>query len=171
MAWPHPIGRNWYAGRGLYYPYAGSYNPGYASYYPLYAYYPPYGYYPPADYSEEVSLASVPDYQTGGISSARADQPLPTGGPPIAPPDAGLIQLQVPDQFAEVTFNGQSVSSVGSTREYVTPPLQTGKTYHYTIAVTRGQGDRQKTMQRTVDIAAGQIRALDFTAVAKGSMN
>jgi uncharacterized protein (TIGR03000 family) len=151
--------RAWWAGR--YYPYGGFYYPGYAGYYP------PYGYYPPADYSAEASFATVDGSQSGGSGSAQAELPHRTAGPPVAPPDAGFIQLQVPDEFAEVTFDGHSVSSVGTTREYVTPPLKAGKTYHYTIKGTWGQGDQQKTVERQIDIARGQVRTVDFTAAPK----
>jgi hypothetical protein len=44
----------------------------------------------------------------------------------VAPPDAGLIQLRIPDKFAQVYFNGQEVSSVGATRAYITPESQAG---------------------------------------------
>jgi uncharacterized protein (TIGR03000 family) len=75
----------------------------------------------------------------------------------------------VPDEFAEVSFNGQSVSSVGVTRDYVTPPLQAGETHRCTITVAWGQGDQQTTMQKTVEVARGQTRAVDFTAALNGN--
>jgi uncharacterized protein (TIGR03000 family) len=158
-------GRYWYGRRAVYYPYAASFYPGYAMYYP------PYAYYPPADYWAGASLSSVPDSQFSSFGSAQAELPHPTGGAPVAPSDAGVIQLRVPDKFAQVSFDGQSTSSIGTTREYITPILQAGKTYHYTITATWDQGDQQKTMQRTVDIGRGQIRTVDFTAVPKATTN
>jgi uncharacterized protein (TIGR03000 family) len=156
-------GRSWYPGRVNYYPYGAFYYPNYG------AYYPPYAYYPPADYSAGSSFHSVPDSGLSGVGSAQAELPHPTGGAAVPPPDAGLIRLQVPDEFAKVSFNGETTSSVGTTREYVTPPLQAGKTYRYEITVSWGQGDQQATKQRTVEIARGQTRAVDFSPVPNGS--
>jgi uncharacterized protein (TIGR03000 family) len=88
--------------------------------------------------------------------AAQSEAPHPTAGAVVAPADAGFIRLLVPDRFADVTFNGQSVSNVCKTRDYLTPALQPGQTYRYTITVAWGQGDQQKTVQRTIDIARGQ---------------
>jgi uncharacterized protein (TIGR03000 family) len=82
----------------------------------------------------------------------------------VAPPDAGLIRLQVPDQFAVVSFDGQQTSSVGTTRTYVTPLLEAGKTYHYKVTASWGQAGQQVTQEKTVDVARGQISTVDFTA-------
>jgi uncharacterized protein (TIGR03000 family) len=171
-----PGGYGWHGGWGgpyrygprvVHSPYANYYGP-YAYYYPPYAYYTPYTYYPPPDYSVS-RFYSVPDAEFSTAGSAAAALPHPTGGVPVAPADAGLIQLRIPDKFAEVTFNGQAVSSVGTTRDYVTPPLQVGQTYHYTIAAAWGRGDQQTARQQTIDIARGQTRSVDFSAVPNGS--
>jgi uncharacterized protein (TIGR03000 family) len=150
-------GRYWYPRSAVEYSYRGLYYPGI--------------YYPPADYLAGASFSSVPDSQFSGFGTAQAELPHPTAGDPVAPADAGFIRLQVPDKLAEVTFNGESVSSIGTTREYVTPVLQAGQTYRYTITATWGRGDQQTTMERTIDIARGETRTVDFTVVPKGGMN
>ena len=81
----------------------------------------------------------------------------------MAPPDAGLIQLRIPDKFAQVYFNGQEVSSVGTTRAYVTPELQAG-TYHYTVRASWGQTTQEKTIEAT----QGRVSEVDFTAAPDG---
>jgi uncharacterized protein (TIGR03000 family) len=156
-------GRSWYAGRALYYPYSPFYYPNYAFFYP------PYAYYPEADYSAQDTFYSAPNSEFGALRSEQAESPHPTGGAPVAPPDAGLIRLRVPDQFAEVLFNGQRISSVGTKRDYVTPPLHAGKTYRYTISVAWGQGDQQTTREQTIDIARGLTRAVDFSTDPAGA--
>jgi len=81
----------------------------------------------------------------------------------VAPPDAGLIQLRVPDKFAQVFFNGQEVSSVGTTRAYITPGLQAG-TYQYTVKATWGHTTREKT----IEVTRGQVSEVDFTVEPEG---
>jgi uncharacterized protein (TIGR03000 family) len=161
--------RGWWGGRSGYwgpaalYPYPGLY-------YPLYGlYYPPYGYYPSANYSAQTSLDWLADSGFGGSGGPQAELPHPTGGAAVAPPDAGLIRLRLPDKFAEVSFNGQSISSVGRTRAYVTPQLLAGQTYRYLIVATWGQEGQQTTKEQTVEVARGQISAVDFTAAPDGS--
>jgi uncharacterized protein (TIGR03000 family) len=143
-------GRVWYAPGVSYYPHAFHYRP-YTYYYRPSTYYAPY-YYPSADYLVSVYY-SAPEL------------PHPTGGTAVAPADAGLIRLRVPDKFAEVTFNGQAVSSVGTAREYLTPALQVGQMYQYTITAAWGRGDQQTTRHQTIDITRGQIRTVDFSDV------
>ncbi len=87
----------------------------------------------------------------------------------LVPAKQILIRLRVPDKFAQVSFNGQSVSSVGATREYATPTLEAGRPSRYTTTVTWSQGDQPKTMEQTVDIARGETRTIDFTAAPKDS--
>jgi uncharacterized protein (TIGR03000 family) len=138
-------GRYGYPGSAVYNPYAALYSGCGGSY-------PPYVDYPPEDYLAGASFSAVPDSQSSGVGTAQAELPHPTAGASLAPPDAGFIRLQVPDKFAEVTFNGESVSSIDTTREYVTPLLQVGQTYRYRITATWGRGEQQTTMQRTIDI-------------------
>jgi uncharacterized protein (TIGR03000 family) len=81
----------------------------------------------------------------------------------VAPPDAGLIRLRVPDKFAQVFFNGEEISSIGTTRAYVTPELQAG-IYQYTVKVSWGQTSREKT----IEMARGRVSDLDFTMDPEG---
>jgi uncharacterized protein (TIGR03000 family) len=87
--------------------------------------------------------------------------PHPTGALKVAPPDAAVLRVDVSDAFATVTFDGQKVSSVGTTRYYVTPTLQAGKNQQYTIAVVN-RGGQQTTLERRVDVTPGQVVTVDF---------
>jgi uncharacterized protein (TIGR03000 family) len=145
-------GRYGYAGV-RYYPSISLYSPA------SYPYYPDYG----SDYPSGVthsSLYAIPHSE----GSPQAQPPHPTGTTnPVAPPDAALIQLQVPEKFAQVFFNGQEVFSIGTTRAYVTPELQAG-TYQYTVKATWGQTTREKT----IEVARGRVSELDFTVDPEG---
>jgi uncharacterized protein (TIGR03000 family) len=106
-------------------------------------------------------------YGTGnlnyGSSSQQAELPHPAGDVKVAPADAAVIRLRVPRRFAAVSFNGQSVSSIGTTRTYVTPKLEGGKSSSYEIKVTWSTGNGQKTMEKVVAARPGQISTADFT--------
>jgi uncharacterized protein (TIGR03000 family) len=95
--------------------------------------------------------------------SRQVEVPHPTGDSLVAPPNAGVIQLHIPDQFAVVSFNGQPVSSVGTTRTYVTPNLESGQSGRYEIKATWGTGDQQVSKERVVKLRAGQVRTTEFT--------
>jgi uncharacterized protein (TIGR03000 family) len=92
-----------------------------------------------------------------------APVPHPTGALRVAPPDAGVLRIDVSDPFATVTFDGQKVSSVGTTRYYVTPTLQARKNQQYTIATVVNVGGQQTTVERRIDVTAGQVVTVDLT--------
>jgi uncharacterized protein (TIGR03000 family) len=104
-----------------------------------------------------------------GSSGAQAEAPHPTGGPPVAPANAALIRLWVPDKFAEVTFNGQQASGIGTSRDYVTPDLPAGQKQHYKITAAWGKGDKQRTVERDIDVGPGQVARVDFTQAPSSS--
>lgn len=145
--------RGWWNGRYGYT--SGPYYPAVYLYYPAsYPYYSDYGSYYPSGVRQS-SLYAIPNSE----GSLQAQPPHPTGTiNPAAPPDAGLIQLRVPDKFAQVFFNGQEVSSLGTTRAYVTPELQAG-TYRYTVKATWGHTTREKT----ITVVRGRVSEVDFT--------
>jgi uncharacterized protein (TIGR03000 family) len=113
--------------------------------------------------SSDYSLRS---YTSGSrvLSSGgrQVEVPHPTGDSLVAPPNAGVIQLYLPNQFAVVSFNGQPVSSVGTTRTYVTPYLEPGQSGRYEIQVAWGTGNEQVSRERVVELGAGQVRTADF---------
>jgi uncharacterized protein (TIGR03000 family) len=89
--------------------------------------------------------------------------PHPSGEMRTPPPDAGVIQVRLPDRFATVLFNGQKTSSVGETRYYVTPLLQSGKSGTYTISASWSKGGDAVTKEREIKVAAGHTCVVDFT--------
>jgi uncharacterized protein (TIGR03000 family) len=147
----------WRPGWGAYYPYAPFY-PGLYGY-PYYGY-PLYGYYPPVGSTSLSTVAS-----TAGVSNndnGETQLPQPAGDVLVPPADAGVIRLHVPDQFADVTFNGHPVSSIGTARTYVTPNLEPGKSLSYTIKVSWLRGDQRMSHEAVVEARPGQINTVDF---------
>jgi uncharacterized protein (TIGR03000 family) len=98
-----------------------------------------------------------------GFSSQQSELPHPAGDVKVAPADAAVIRLRVPDQFATVSFNGQSVSSIGRTRTYVTPNLASGNVRSYEIKATWSTATGQKSAEKVVDARPGQISSANFT--------
>jgi uncharacterized protein (TIGR03000 family) len=98
--------------------------------------------------------------------SQQVEVPHRTGDISVAPANAAGIRLYLPDESATVSFNGQTVSSIGTTRTYVTPNLEAGKSLRYEIKVTWGSGDQQTSMEKVVEARAGQIATADFTRVS-----
>lgn len=95
---------------------------------------------------------------------AVSQQP-PAGTPP--PPDnAAHLQLIVPTN-AEVLFDGEKTTQIGPTREFVSPPLESGKVYDYRIRV-RYFNAAGKTIDdaRLIHVRANDWSRIDFTQPA-----
>jgi uncharacterized protein (TIGR03000 family) len=143
-------------GLGWYYPYSygGNYpyydNAGYGFTYPnYYSYaYPSYsryysGYYSPSEYTVQVETPQTP-----------------------APNNEAHLQLIVPDN-AEVWFDGEKTSQTGTVREYVSPPLATGKTFTYDVRVRyAGANGHVVDETRPIRVQANSWWSVDFTKPA-----
>jgi uncharacterized protein (TIGR03000 family) len=146
---PYNIGRN-------------PYNPGY--------FVGPYPVYLPYDQPYPIvgDGGTSPTYQAPGsrseVTPAQLLLPDPTGTMTAAPATAAVIQLRVPDPFAEVEFDGVKTESVGRTRYYVTPDLTADKRYPYEVTARWKRGDNWVTEARTIQVRRGKITTLDFTS-------
>lgn len=153
------------------------YSPYYNRYPNPYPYYP-YNVYPVTVYSN-YGATYVPSYNQGMYSqnmpyaptesaetatTKQVKLPNPTGTLRVAPPDAGAIQIKLPDAFGTVLFDGEKVTSTGITRWYTTPTLTAGKAYTSEVTAVFDRGGMKVTEQRKVNVVAGQIQVLDFTS-------
>lgn len=149
----------------------------------------PYGYYPytPYVYPNVVygpGYVSTPPVTAGTYYSGYSGNPAPDGTPSepahavmvphptgqlrAAPPNAGVIQVRLPDEFGTVLFDGQKSSSVGTTRYYVTPELAGGKDHTYDISATFNRNGESVTENRQIAVAPGRTTIVDFNrAVGK----
>jgi uncharacterized protein (TIGR03000 family) len=89
--------------------------------------------------------------------------PHPTGELRAAPPNAGVIEVRLPDRFGQVLFDGVKTTSVGTTRYYVTPDLPAGQPLSYTVTASWSQDGQPVSVQRKVQVAAGHFSVVDFT--------
>jgi uncharacterized protein (TIGR03000 family) len=143
------------------------YNPIRVPYVAPYPVYTPYAMPYPVPYSVPYAVAGTP--AVGGLVSSDTSfypgdmVPTPTGPIKSPPPGAAEIKLFVPDRFASVWFDGESTSSIGTSRYYVTPELPKGRDFHYDVKVQWNQGGRTLTEERKITVRAGETAVVDFT--------
>ncbi|HEY7155152.1 MAG TPA: TIGR03000 domain-containing protein [Gemmataceae bacterium] len=104
------------------------------------------------------------------VVNPPATPPPAAGAPPAQtqpPPDnAAHLQLVVPAN-AEVLFGGEKTTQAGPTREFVSPPLTSGKVFNYTITVryTDAAG-KPVNDKRVISVRANDWFRIDFTRPA-----
>jgi uncharacterized protein (TIGR03000 family) len=65
---------------------------------------------------------------------------------------------------ATLTIDGQPTQSTSSTRTFISPPLEPGKTYSYTLRAEMNRDGRAQSVKKTIDVRPGQPTevTLDF---------
>jgi uncharacterized protein (TIGR03000 family) len=101
--------------------------------------------------------------KAGYAGREKKELPHRTGELRAAPPDAGALQIALPNESAKVWMDGEAVSSAGLTRYFVTPNLDIGKEATYDIKIEWTQNGESRTQERKVTVAAGKIAVVDFT--------
>jgi uncharacterized protein (TIGR03000 family) len=82
--------------------------------------------------------------------------------PSASVPNAAYIDIRVPAN-AEILFDGEKTSQTGANRTFVSPALEPGKTFTYTImARFAGPDGKQIERTRTVKVEAGRRAQVDF---------
>ena len=101
-----------------------------------------------------VLLSAVAGLTALGLSAARADAP---------PSDAAPAKIHVTlPADAQLTFDGARTTATSADRMFVTPPLQEGKVYHYTLQAHYMRGDDAVTVARRITVRAGQETDVAF---------
>src|SRR5581483_1432007 len=57
---------------------------------------------------------------------------------------------------AKLTFDDQPTTSTSATRQFITPPLEPGKTYYYILQAQTTRGDQTVTVRQKVQVRAGE---------------
>src|SRR6266542_2970750 len=70
-------------------------------------------------------------------------------------PTPATLELRLPDGEAAVWLEGTKMAATGTTRNFVTPPLDPGGRFEYEVRARWKDGDREVTQTRTVTILAG----------------
>jgi uncharacterized protein (TIGR03000 family) len=101
----------------------------------------------------------------GGVITGAAYAPVttgyvaaPTATPPVAAQDSktsARLVVTLPAE-AKLTIDGEATTSTSTTRVFVTPALEAGKTYKYTLTATVVVGDKNEVITKEVNVVAGQ---------------
>ena len=79
------------------------------------------------------------------------------------------VEVIVPDANAELIVEGKKMNALGTRRLFVSPELETGRTYVYTIKMQRNFDGRIEQDTRTVEVQAGVTAVLNFNAAKTNS--
>jgi uncharacterized protein (TIGR03000 family) len=88
---------------------------------------------------------------------------LPLQPVPGSPPGAAVVQVTVPVD-AEVWVEGDKTGLTGPHREFVSPPLVTGKSYLYTVRARWTEAGRSVEQIQVVAVQAGNRAEVRFPA-------
>jgi uncharacterized protein (TIGR03000 family) len=83
---------------------------------------------------------------------------------PSVEADKARVRVIVPTPDAQLVVEGQQMASTGLDRSFISPSLQTGGTYNYTIRATWRAGDREVSREKQVTVRPGQETVVQFTA-------
>jgi uncharacterized protein (TIGR03000 family) len=152
----------WGVGFGSSYPYYGYYSyPRYSYYYPGYSY---YSYdYPSYSYS-------YPSYSYPRTSSYYEPSMDSYDGQVMMTPTRARLEVIVPEPNAELFIQGQRMTMGGPVRTFISPDLEQGKEYTYTIKLIRNVSGRNEEDIRSVDVRAGSSTTIDFSRPNTQSM-
>ncbi len=175
-------GRGWYGGRwwgpgvGLYgwgWPYRGWGAGWYGWGWPSYTSYNLYGYWPSSTYvySTPTVVGYTPDaVDYSGYYSPPADTGLSTMAPATdeAPPQDNCVHLMVHvPADAQLWFDSTLTQQTGTEREFYSPPLNPGQTYHYDIrAHWTADNGQPVDVTRSVAVQANEWKQIDMTQPA-----
>jgi uncharacterized protein (TIGR03000 family) len=93
--------------------------------------------------------------------------PLPTvtEALPSPPPGTALIHVQVSDPWTTIRLDGVDTATTGLDRWFVTPRLEEGRTYRYTVKASWvSNGWYRHESEQVVLLKAGEVRTVNFTA-------
>ena len=160
----------WYDGRSSYY-YTASYP--YADSFVSDRGYYPYGYTYSSSrpwfnrFGSRYTYYSTPTFYTqqmpGGYTYQSA---YPSPEVVNRMPDPGLSVLaavRVPTPDTQLWIEGKEMSSGGILRTFISPPLESGKDYTYTIRASWTENGKAVDRTQVVDVKAGKRVAVDFT--------
>lgn len=180
--WGGGYGRGWgwggygnrYDGRSYY----GGFYPGYGyglgygrAYYPGRSYgYGGYGYglgywnYPYVGSTSAYYGPSVGD-TTAVPSTVTVDVGTPAAYEAPAQDNVAHLRVAVPAD-AELWFDGVRTQQTGTEREFVSPPLAPGRSYHYEVRARWTENGRAIDQMRRIEVRANEWKDVDFSQPA-----
>lgn len=159
---PGYYGRSYYGNYGYWgpgYTYGGAYLPSYYGIQYSTPMYSSYSTYAPAYYG-------LPAYSSGvQVSSANLGQSRSYQSyyPSTPSNNQAMVRVSVPQANARVWIDDQQTQQTGSDRLFVTPALEQGKKYSYTVRATWMDNGHEVTREKKVPIEPGQTATVQFT--------
>ena len=77
-----------------------------------------------------------------------------------------VITVNVPND-AQIWFEGSKTSQTGTSRQFISPALKSGRSYTYTLRVRRSENGRDVDETRKLSVRAGENVILTFGASAQ----
>jgi uncharacterized protein (TIGR03000 family) len=105
-------------------------------------------------------------YSPPAVAAASAVGPAGSSGADLAD-NTAHIRMKLPAN-AEVWFEGVKTSQTGPVRDFVSPPLDSGKSFDYQIRVRWTENGQPVEQQRTVTVRANGWTVVDCTSPAPG---
>jgi uncharacterized protein (TIGR03000 family) len=84
--------------------------------------------------------------------------PVTTLAPATAPV---TIDVLVPEN-AELWIEGKKMSQTTTQRKFISPPLETGRSFNYEFRIRFKEDGREQTKSRSLDVFAGEHYTVDF---------
>jgi uncharacterized protein (TIGR03000 family) len=159
-------------GRAYHYPY------NYGMFYGHYPYYYNYLFPPPETtvrYQPRYQTVYVPGLgytlryeQTGSTDSVYNSYQgfIPPPPPPVDTQAANtvVLEVRVPAPDAEVWIDGHKTAQTGTSRQFISPPLNPSQTYQYEVKAQWLAGGKTVEQTQKVVVQAGQRVGIDFLA-------
>jgi uncharacterized protein (TIGR03000 family) len=108
------------------------------------------------------SPSSAAVRQASELKATAANSVEVSGPLDKPPPRRAIVNVRLPRTWADVSFDGQKVDTMGRSRTYVTPELSGSRTFE--VTATWKHNGRTSRVQEQVTVKAGQVRTLDFTS-------
>ena len=80
------------------------------------------------------------------------------------------IRVSLPAD-AKLTVDGSATTSTSATRSFVTPPLERGRDFHYTLKAEFVRGKQTITVQEVITVRAGQETVASLGTAESGGGN
>jgi len=88
--------------------------------------------------------------------------PCQTPAQPVPAVDVATITIRVPSE-AKVTIAGEATTTKGTNRTFVTPSLNSGKSYSYVVVAVWVENSKDKRVERRVHFKGGDSIDVDLT--------
>jgi uncharacterized protein (TIGR03000 family) len=82
--------------------------------------------------------------------------------PDTSAANRATIIVHLPEA-ATLTVDGKPTTSTSTTRRFYSPPLEPGKSYHYTFVARMEHNGKEVKAQRRVQVSAGDQKEITFT--------